>query len=93
MKDDLNKVTEAVHLGGHTLRIIQTKIISALAIKALFLALALFGYTSLCLAILADTGATLWVILILYKLLRSSGHSLNSRATMRASRSHKGIAD
>jgi Cd2+/Zn2+-exporting ATPase len=43
MKDDLNKVAEAVHLGRHTLRIIQTNIIFALAVKALFLVLALFG--------------------------------------------------
>jgi len=43
MKDDLNKVTEAVHLGRHTLRIMQTNIISGLAIKTLFLVLALFG--------------------------------------------------
>jgi cation transport ATPase len=63
MKDDLNKVAEAVHLGRQTLRIIRTNIIFALAIKAVFLVLALFGYTSLWLAILADTGATLLVIL------------------------------
>jgi Cd2+/Zn2+-exporting ATPase len=44
MKDDLNKVTEAVHLGRHTLRITQTNIISGLAIKTLFLVLALFGW-------------------------------------------------
>ncbi len=70
MKDDLNKVAEAVHLGRHTLRIIRTNIIFALAIKALFLVLALFGYTSLWLAILADTGATLLVILNALRLLR-----------------------
>jgi Cd2+/Zn2+-exporting ATPase len=63
MKDDLNKVAEAVHLGQHTLQIIQTNIIFALAIKAPFLVLAFLGYTSLWLAILADTGATLLVIL------------------------------
>jgi Cd2+/Zn2+-exporting ATPase len=70
MKDDLSKVAEAVHLGRQTLRIIQTNIIFALAVKALFLALALFGYTSLWLAILADTGATLLVILNALRVLR-----------------------
>jgi Zn2+/Cd2+-exporting ATPase len=70
MKDDLNKVAEAVHLGRQTLRIIRTNIIFALAIKAVFLVLALFGYTSLWLAILADTGATLLVILNALRLLR-----------------------
>ena len=70
MKDDLSKVAEAVHLGRQTLRIIQTNIIFALAVKALFLVLALFGYTSLWLAILADTGATLLVILNALRVLR-----------------------
>jgi Zn2+/Cd2+-exporting ATPase len=70
MKDDLNKVAEAVHLGRQTLRIIRNNIIFALAIKAVFLVLALFGYTSLWFAILADTGATLLVILNALRLLR-----------------------
>jgi Cd2+/Zn2+-exporting ATPase len=70
MKDDLSKVAEAVHLGRQTLRIIQTNIIFALVVKALFLVLALFGYTSLWLAILADTGATLLVILNALRVLR-----------------------
>ena len=70
MKDDLNKVAEAVHLGRQTLRIIRTNIIFARSIKALFLVLALLGYTSLWLAILADTGATLLVILNALRLLR-----------------------
>ena len=70
MKDDLSKVAEAIRLGRHTLRIIQTNIMFALAIKALFLVLALFGYTSLWLAILADTGATILVILNSLRLLR-----------------------
>jgi Cd2+/Zn2+-exporting ATPase len=70
MKDDLNKVAEAVHLGRQTLRIIRTNIIFALSIKAVFLVLALLGYTSLWLAILADTGATLLVILNALRLLR-----------------------
>jgi Zn2+/Cd2+-exporting ATPase len=70
MKDDLNKVAEAVHLGRQTLRIIRTNIIFALAVKAVFLVLALLGHTSLWLAILADTGATLLVILNALRLLR-----------------------
>ena len=70
MQDDLTKLAATIQLGRRTLRIIQTNIIFALAIKALFLALALFGYTSLWLAILADTGATLLVILNALRLLR-----------------------
>jgi len=61
MKDDLSKVAEAVHLGRRTVRVIQFNIAFAIAVKLIFLVLAVFGYTSLWLAIAADTGATLIV--------------------------------
>ncbi len=70
MKDDLSKVAEAIHLGRRTLHIIQFNISFALALKAVFLILAVLGYTSLWLAILADTGATLLVIANALRLLR-----------------------
>ena len=70
MKDDLRKIAETIQLGRRTLRIIQFNIAFALAIKAVFLILALTGYTSLWLAIAADTGATLVVILNALRLLR-----------------------
>jgi len=69
MQDDLAKVAEAVHLGRRTVRIIQANITFALGVKAVFLALALTGHTSLWLAILADTGATLVVIANALRLL------------------------
>lgn len=71
MKDDLSKVAEAVRLGQRTLRIIQFNIAFALVIKAVFLVLAFTGHTSLWLAILADTGATLIVIANALRLLRN----------------------
>ena len=70
MNDDLSKVAEAVHLGRRTVRVIQFNITFALAIKLVFLVLALAGYTSLWLAIAADTGATLIVIANALRLLR-----------------------
>ena len=72
MKDDLGKVAETIHLGRRTVRVIQANIAFALAVKALFLGLALFGYTSLWLAIAADTGATLVVIANALRLLRGA---------------------
>ena len=42
---------------------IRFNIVFSLAVKALFLVLAIFGMTSLWLAILADTGATLLVVM------------------------------
>jgi Cd2+/Zn2+-exporting ATPase len=71
MTDDLSKVAEAIHLGRRTLRIIQFNIAFAILIKIVFLILAVFGYTSLWLAILADTGATIIVILNALRLLQN----------------------
>lgn len=62
MQDDLSQVAGAIRLGRRTLRVIQANIAFALIVKAIFLVLALSGHTSLWLAILADTGATLMVV-------------------------------
>jgi Cd2+/Zn2+-exporting ATPase len=70
MKDDLSKIAEAVRLGRRTLAIIRFNIGFALGLKLLFLVLALLGYTSLWLAIMADTGATLLVVANALRLLR-----------------------
>jgi Cd2+/Zn2+-exporting ATPase len=70
MKDDLTKVAETVILGCRTLRIIRFNVTFALAIKAVFLILAFLGIAGLWLAILADTGATLLVIMNSLRLLR-----------------------
>jgi Cd2+/Zn2+-exporting ATPase len=70
MQDDLSKVAEAIQLGHRTVRVIQVNITFALGVKAVFLVLALSGHTSLWLAILADTGATLVVIANALRLLR-----------------------
>jgi Cd2+/Zn2+-exporting ATPase len=69
MQDDLSKVADAIRLGRRTVRVIQANIAFALGLKAIFLALALTGHTSLWLAILADTGATLVVIANALRLL------------------------
>lgn len=71
MKDDLTKVAEAILLGKRALRIIRFNVTFALAIKALFLILAFMGIAGLWLAILADTGATLLVIVNSLRLLAS----------------------
>ncbi|YCM44641.1 heavy metal translocating P-type ATPase [Verrucomicrobiaceae bacterium 227] len=72
MTDDLGKISEAIHLGRRTLGIIKFNISFALLIKAIFLILAFTGHTSLWLAILADTGATLLVVANALRLLAPS---------------------
>ncbi|MCW1923281.1 heavy metal translocating P-type ATPase [Luteolibacter arcticus] len=70
MKDDLTKVAEAVRTGRRAVGIIRFNVVFALVVKAVFLVLAFFGMAGLWLAILADTGATLLVILNSLRLLR-----------------------
>ncbi len=72
MQDDLTRVAETVILGRRTLRIIRFNVTFALAIKVIFLVLAFFGIAGLWLAILADTGATLLVIMNSLRLLGKS---------------------
>jgi Cd2+/Zn2+-exporting ATPase len=69
MKDDLTKVADAILTGRRALRIIRFNVTFALAIKAVFLILAFMGIAGLWLAILADTGATLLVIMNSLRLL------------------------
>lgn len=70
MRDDLGMIAETVRIGRRTLAIIRFNIVFSLALKALFLVLAVLGHTSLWLAILADTGATLLVTGNALRLLR-----------------------
>ena len=72
MKDDLTRVAETVILGRRTLAIIRFNVAFALGIKAVVLTLAFMGIAGLWLAILADTGATLLVILNSLRLLGNS---------------------
>ena len=72
MKDDLTKVADAILTGRRVLRVIRFNITFALGIKAVVLTLAFMGYAGLWLAILADTGATLLVILNSLRLLGST---------------------
>lgn len=72
MQDNLLEIAKTIHLGRRTVRIIKGNIIFALLVKAVFLVLAVMGTTSLWLAILADTGATLIVIANALRLLKPS---------------------
>jgi Cd2+/Zn2+-exporting ATPase len=71
MNDDLRKLADAIGVGRRTVSIIQFNVGFAIVVKIIFLVLAFTGHTSLWLAILADTGATLLVIANATRLLRS----------------------
>jgi Zn2+/Cd2+-exporting ATPase len=70
MSDDLNQVITAISAGRRTLSIIQFNIGFALLTKAVFLILTFLGYSNLWIAVAADTGAALLVILNSLRLLK-----------------------
>ena len=76
MSDNLMRIPTAIRLGRKALSVIRQNIVIALSVKVLFLGLGVMGMTSLWLAILADDGATLVVILNSLRLLRDSDISL-----------------
>jgi Zn2+/Cd2+-exporting ATPase len=72
MADDLSQVAVAIKAGRRTLRVIQFNIAFALVTKAVFLVLTLMGFSNLWLAVAADTGAALLVILNSLRLLNAT---------------------
>jgi Cd2+/Zn2+-exporting ATPase len=62
MGDDLREVSRTIKRSRRTVRIIQQNITFSLAVKAVFLTLAILGHATLWLAVAADTGASLVVI-------------------------------
>ncbi len=63
MADDLSKLPYAMRLSRRTLGIIRQNIALSLLIKGVFLALALLGLATLWMAVFADMGASMLVIL------------------------------
>ena len=59
MSDDLSRIPWAIRLGRKARQVIGANIAFSLALKAVFLGLAVAGYSTLWMAIVADTGASL----------------------------------
>ncbi len=72
MGDDLGKLPYALRLSQRALRVVGQNVAAALAVKALFLALAVSGVATLWMAVLADTGTSVLVILNGMRMLRYS---------------------
>ena len=70
MTDDLKQVTTAIKAGRRTLHVIKFNIAFAIVTKLIFLVLTFIGYSNLWMAIIADTGATLIVVLNSLRLLK-----------------------
>jgi Cd2+/Zn2+-exporting ATPase len=71
MGDDLAKLPYLLNLSRRTLRTIHVNVAIALGLKLAFIALAVFGITSLWMAVLADSGASLIVTANSLRLLKS----------------------
>jgi Cd2+/Zn2+-exporting ATPase len=70
VRDDLRQLSAAVRLGRKAVRIVRTNIALSLATKAAFVSLAVFDYATLWMAVAADMGTSLAVILNGMRLLR-----------------------
>ncbi|QEL10354.1 heavy metal translocating P-type ATPase [Kushneria phosphatilytica] len=71
MDDDLRKVPMFIRLSRATRSILIQNIVLALGIKAVFLALTLFGWGTLWMAVFADVGASVLVVLNGLRMLRA----------------------
>ena len=63
MGDDLNKLPFAIKLARRSMFTLRANIVVALAIKALFMSLAVAGYATLWMAVIADVGSSMLVTL------------------------------
>jgi Cd2+/Zn2+-exporting ATPase len=71
MQNDLQKIPEFIRLSQQTARILKQNIAFALGVKFIFFALALSGHASLWMAVFADTGTSLLVVLNGLRLLKA----------------------
>lgn len=70
MNDDLRRIPEVIRLSRRTRNILLQNIVFALGIKGVFLVLAVFGNASMWMAVFADMGASLLVVINGLRLLR-----------------------
>jgi Cd2+/Zn2+-exporting ATPase len=71
MSDELLKLPYALRLSRATMRNVKTNVGISLCLKAAFLGLAIAGFATLWMAVLADTGATVIVVANALRLLRA----------------------
>lgn len=70
MSDELGNVPYTIELGRRSLKIIKQNIAASIVVKALFIALAIAGFATLWMAVFADTGIAILVILNGMRLFR-----------------------
>ena len=81
MQDDLRKLPEFIRLSQRVGNVLEANIIFAIGTKVVFMVLAFTGHASLWLAILADMGASLAVVINGLRLLRTPAANESSRSS------------
>ena len=76
MSDDLSHLPFAIKISRKTSAIIKQNIVFSIAIKAVFIVLALAGWATLWMAVAADMGASLAVIANGLRTLRTKSHTV-----------------
>ena len=71
MSNDLSRLPYTIKLGRYTLLIIKENVAFAIAVKIIFITLAVLGLANLWMAVFADTGASLIVILNGMRLIKT----------------------
>ncbi len=74
MSDDLSKISWLISHSRRTLAIVKQNIFSSVGVKVAFLGLSVAGFTSLWMAVLADTGMSIVVIANSLRLLRKDSN-------------------
>jgi Cd2+/Zn2+-exporting ATPase len=74
MSDDLSHLPFAIRISRATANVLRQNIALSIAIKGIFLVLAIFGWATLWMAVAADMGASLAVIANGLRLLHVNRH-------------------
>ncbi|AZP13022.1 heavy metal translocating P-type ATPase [Undibacterium parvum] len=81
MQDDLRKLPEFIRISKQTARVLWQNIGFAISVKILFFALTLTGHSSMWMAVFADTGTSLLVVLNGLRLLRYQVSSVSETSS------------
>lgn len=64
LKDDLNKIIDAVNIAKRTVSVVKLNIVLAIVVKVIILLLSVFNISNIYLAIFADVGITLITVML-----------------------------
>ena len=71
MDDDIGKIPAVIRIARHTMRIVRSNVIFAIAVKLLILVLSVFGLASMWAAVFGDVGVTMICVLASMTTLRA----------------------